>query len=61
MPEDVRQRAPEIDWRKLAGMRDVLAHAYFAVDVDIVWDAAANKVPMLVEPVRQLLAELDSE
>ncbi|MEX1026014.1 MAG: DUF86 domain-containing protein [Planctomycetota bacterium] len=29
VPDDVRQRASEIDWRKIAGMRDVLAHAYF--------------------------------
>ena len=36
MPEDTRRRATEIDWRKIAGMRDVLAHTYFEVDLDIV-------------------------
>lgn len=56
VPEAVRQGAAEIDWRKVAGMRDILAHAYFQVDLDIVWDAAANKVPALVEPLRRLLA-----
>ena len=39
-------------------MRDVLAHTYFQVDLDNVWDAATNKVPGLVEPLRRLLADL---
>lgn len=60
VPEEVRQRAVAIDWRKIAGMRDVLAHTYFEVDLDIVWDAATNKVPGLVEPLRRLLADLES-
>lgn len=59
VPEDVRQRAAAIDWRKIAGMRDVLAHTYFEVDLDIIWDAATNKVPALVEPLQRLLADLD--
>jgi len=58
VPEDTRRRATEIDWRKIAGMRDVLAHTYFEVDLDIVWDAATTKVPTLIDPLRRLLADL---
>lgn len=58
VPENVRQHAAEIDWRKIAGMRDILAHTYFQVDLEIVWDAATNKVPGLVDPIRRLLAGL---
>ena len=45
--------------RKLAGMRDFLVHSYFQIDLDIVWDAASNKVPALESPVRRLLDSLD--
>lgn len=61
VPDMVRERAVEIDWRKVAGMRDVLAHAYFQVDLKIVWDATINRVPELVEPLRRLLGEFGSD
>lgn len=32
IPEEIRQRHPEVDWRGVAGLRDILAHAYFALD-----------------------------
>ncbi len=60
VPDPVRERAGEINWRKISAMRDVLAHAYFQVDLRIVWDAATNKVPELVDPLRRLLEELGS-
>jgi uncharacterized protein with HEPN domain len=38
---------PDIPWRQIAGFRDILAHAYFAVEVSIIWDAASTKAPAL--------------
>lgn len=47
LPADWLAREPLISWRQIAGFRDVLAHAYFAVEVSVVWDAAARKAPEL--------------
>jgi uncharacterized protein with HEPN domain len=47
VPDDVRRRLPGVEWRKIAGMRDWMVHAYFAINDDILWDAVANKVPEL--------------
>ena len=47
LEEQVKAMEPTIAWRQIAGFRDVLAHAYFAVDVSIVWDAAVRQAPKL--------------
>lgn len=57
LPPHVTVRAPEIEWRKIAGPRDVLAHAYFAVDVEIVWSVVESKIPTLAEAVRRLRSD----
>lgn len=48
LPEDWKKSEPEIPWRQIAGFRDVLAHACFAVDPSVVWAAATEKAPALL-------------
>lgn len=52
VPDPVRARYPSVEWRAIAGLRDVLAHAYFALDDATLWDIVAQKVPALVEALR---------
>ena len=47
IPESIRVEYPNIEWKKIAGLRDILAHHYFEVDLDIVWDIVQNKLPEL--------------
>ncbi|HEX8272359.1 MAG TPA: DUF86 domain-containing protein [Longimicrobiaceae bacterium] len=58
IPDDLRARYPGVEWRKVAGMRDFLAHGYFALDDRIMWDAATSHVPLLVELVQRMLKDL---
>ncbi|WP_330938410.1 DUF86 domain-containing protein [Thermus parvatiensis] len=60
VPDPVRARYPSVEWRAIAGLRDVLAHAYFALDEATLWDIVAQKVPALAEALRQILEEEDA-
>ena len=57
VPQDTRDRYPNIEWRKLAGLRDILAHAYFSLESEILWDVAVNKLPDLQQQVEQIRRE----
>ena len=58
VPEDVRAMRPEIEWRKITGMRDRLIHDYIGVDYYIVWDVVTNKLPDLRWKFQSLLKEM---
>ncbi|HUT45952.1 MAG TPA: DUF86 domain-containing protein [Sedimentisphaerales bacterium] len=53
--EEIGRQLPDIEWRKAAGLRDMLAHAYFGIDDDILWDVVQNKVPRLANATRAFL------
>jgi uncharacterized protein with HEPN domain len=47
VPNDLRKKYPDVEWKKISGLRDILIHAYFGVDLRIIWDIVQNKLPDL--------------
>jgi uncharacterized protein with HEPN domain len=55
LPDEVRQKAPDIEWNKITGMRHVLVHDYFGIDRDIVWTAVERDLGPLKTSLASLL------
>jgi len=57
MPEGIRDRYPEIDWRAMIGFRNRAVHAYFGINWSTVWDTATVNVPKLEAKIREVLLQ----
>lgn len=57
--QEFRSEHPQIDWRSMAGMRDRLIRGYFGVDLELVWEVVAVRIPELKSQLMVLLESRD--
>ena len=55
LPDEWKDRLPAVPWRKIIGLRNLLAHGYRSIDAEELWDVARHKVPEFVAELRPLL------
>jgi uncharacterized protein with HEPN domain len=55
LPDEVKDKAQEIEWYKIVALRNILIHEYFGVSSKIVWDIIQNKLNELETACRNLL------
>ncbi len=58
VPTAFRKRYPDVPWKHIAGLRDVLIHAYFQVDLDLVWKTLTEDIPVLKRNILSILKEI---
>lgn len=61
IPMDVRKKHSDVEWRKIAGLRDILIHEYFGIDYDILWDIVKNKIPEFNKQIEKVLSFFQNE
>ena len=59
IPISIKRKYPEIPWKDIAGMRDVLIHEYFGVKMERVWDTAKKDIPKLKRQIAEILSSFE--
>lgn len=55
IPSHIKDKYPDVEWKKISGLRDILAHEYFGIDLEILWDIIKNKLPGFKKEISCLL------
>jgi len=54
IPEEIKTKYQNIEWYKIIGLRNILIHDYFRVDLEIIWDIIENKLFLLEKQVKEM-------
>lgn len=57
VPVELEKRYPEIPWERMRGLRNVVVHQYFGMDLGIIWETALQDLPLLVPLLQKALKE----
>ena len=55
IPEEIKKRYADVEWKEAAGFRDVLIHDYFGIDIEAVWDTVRNNIPPFKKQIVNVL------
>jgi len=58
VPLDLKKKYPNVEWKKIAGLRDILIHEYFGINIKIIWDVVVNKIPELKTSIQKIARQL---
>ncbi len=58
IPSEIKKKHTDIEWKKVAGLRDIIVHKYSEVNTKIIWDIVENKLPELKKSVKKILEEI---
>ena len=61
VPKRIKERYSDIDWKAIIGMRNVVVHEYFGVNLEILWKTIRSRLPELRARIEELLRETEDK
>lgn len=61
IPDSIQSKHTEIPWLQMKGMRNILIHEYFGVDIDVLWQTVNDDLPRLKKQIETLISEMKNE
>jgi uncharacterized protein with HEPN domain len=59
LPVEFHEQYPQIPWQEIIGLRNRLAHAYFSISIEVVWEVVVNELDILEKDIHTILAETE--
>jgi uncharacterized protein with HEPN domain len=57
VPEEIRSVYPDLPWRDMTGLRNIIVHQYFEINLDVIWKVIQNDLPNLERQIHRILYE----
>ena len=55
LPDEIKEKYPDIDWHRIRGSRNRIVHDYFGVDLQILWKITFDQIPRLIAQISEIL------
>ena len=57
LPDNVKTRYPDVAWKQVAGLRDIMAHGYYRIDYETLWEIITTRIPGFRKDISKILKE----
>jgi len=61
LPLELRKKYPIVEWKKIAGLRDIIIHEYSGINLEIIWDIVVNKISELKTSAKKIIEDIEKE
>ena len=61
IPAEIKRKYPNVEWKKIAVLMDILIHEYSGINLEIIWDIVVNKVLELKNSAKKIIEDIEKE